>query len=235
MTIFLKADILHHATKGKVDRVAEALTAEYPALSLAVVRNASGDTVEGVALMWSDGVAEAQEITRYSVKNVPSVGDLAFACEDAGLDPEAVEIADAISGSVVPQVYRKMYKDNSTTGRSCGDWLAEWFAQQTIGASGVTDIKATWSIFVVNGLDMSAKWAQPSETPGWNGRFRMNGRQVLEKQVAWNGFVLGNDGVKHDVPAEDLQILKRKHAKWLDKKAKRENAMEVVGNSAAGK
>lgn len=51
-------------------------------------------------------------------------------------------------------------------------------------------------IFENNGVDMTAKWAMArhTQTRGWQGRFRMSGRVVLEKLVALNGVYVDHTG-----------------------------------------
>jgi hypothetical protein len=233
MTIFNEAIILHHATKGKIDRINDSLIAEWPSLYLRPVTNEAGDTVQAIALMWlEDILAEGIEVRQYEVKEVPGVGDLSADASELGFDIESIEMEEeAASGSVVAPVYRAMYRENSSTKRSCGDWLAEWFAGETVRADGKTDIEEVTAIFSTNGLDMTAKWAV-SRGHGWAGRFRMNGRQVLEKQVAWNGYVLTGAGVQVDLPKKDLAILKAKHSKWIAKRTKQEEAAQAVADGA---
>lgn len=233
MTIFNENTVLHHATKGKIDKVAASLAAEYPALGLFPIYEADEMGVAAIALSFRPDVeSEFVRFEQYAPKDIPTVAGCAEAAEEAGLDPEAIEIEYAQSGSVVAETYRLRYKEESTTGRSCGDWLAEWFATQTVSALGNTNIEEVHSIFDVNGLDMTAKWAMAKGSQGWQGRFRMNGRQVLEKRVSKQGFVLDAAGNRHDVPEDALAILQAKHAKWLAKEAKREAAVEAVAEGA---
>lgn len=210
---------LHHATRAKAERLDAILTAEYPALALAPAYNEDESQVVG----WV--VVHGGEEAIYEGKQVPELADLLEACEDAGLDPEeGVDTDDedeSPRGSVVPEEYRAQYREVSSNGQTCGDWLAEFLVLHTHGIDGfmVDDFSA---ILNNNGVDMSAKWAQLpfSGQRGWVGRYRMNGRQSLEKLVALRGKVAGVTGIWYDVPAADLAILQRKHAKWIEKQLK---------------
>ena len=234
MTIFAKTAILHHATKGKIDRTNDSLVVEWPTLQLSPVMADDEQTVEAIELQYRDAVdGEWQTVKEYPLKDVPPVGDLAADAMEAGFDLDAIEPDEMPSGSVVAEKYRVIYREASSTKRSCGDWLAEWLADLTVGGDKKTDIDLVMDIFAANGLDMGAKWAT-SRGHGWKGRFRMNGRQVLEKQVAWNGYVVDAEGERHNVPKKDLKILRDKHAKYIAKREKQEAAQEAVAEAAAG-
>lgn len=237
MTIFNDTDILHHATKSKIDRIAASLAAEYPVLTLEVVRNESGDTVTGIALVYDYEELTDQgriEIDVYSPKSVPDVTHLAGACEDAELDPEILLPEESgPSGSIVDASYRKHYREVSSTGRCNGDWLAEELARLTILADGKTDMVNLEQIFIKNGLDLSAKWAN-ARGNGWQGRYRMNGRQVLEKAVVKAGGLYDAHGEFFPADGDWLQVMRTKHAKWLAKEAKKDEAAEKVAEASVG-
>lgn len=234
MTIFTKATIMHHATKAKIDRINDSLVVEWPTLRLQPVMAEDEQTVLSIQLQYHDAPdAEWEAVKDYDFKDVPSVGDLAADAMEAEFDLDAIEADEGPSGSVVAEKYRVAYREVSSTKRSCGDWLAEWLADETVGADKKTDIDLVMDIFVGNGLDMTAKWAM-SRGHGWRGRFRMNGRQVLEKEVAWNGYVRDANGTPVVCPDEELEVLRAKHAKYMAKREKQEAAARAVAEAAAG-
>lgn len=216
---------LHHATKTKADKLESMLVAEYPALKLLPLVNEDGSQVTG----WR--VVQTNEATNviYEGQKCPDLADLIDACEDLGIDPTEGTDEDEpkASGSVVPEEYRTLYKEVSKNGQTCGDWLAEFLTDACTTASGF-NVEDFTHLLSNNGVDLTAKWANVARNPGWSGRFRMNGRQVLERIVAQKGFVIGYEGTSYTVPEVDLAILRQKHAKWLAKLAKAESVKEAA-------
>lgn len=229
---------MHHATKAKLERLQDLLAAEYPALSITPVGNEINKLDHFVTHHREDEDANVVEVM--TTKKVPELADIFAACEDADLDPEAMEAdeEEGPTGSVVDTAYKSQYREQSTTGTTCGDWLAEWLTAETTIATGkgkatAIDIETLHLVFSNNGLDLTAKWALSYENPakqsrGWTGRYRMSGRIALEKAVAKAGEVLDAAGKATKVPAEDLAILRTKHAKWLEKEVKRDAAAEEL-------
>ena len=210
---------IHHATKAKAERLAALLQAEYPALTLRAVLNEDESQVTGWAV---DATIDEEEQTIYEGDKLPEIADLLDACDDAGIDPEAgAEEERKPSGTVVADHYRLQYREASSNKQTCGDWLAERLVADTHGPEGfmVDDFTA---ILSANGLDMSAKWAQLpfSGQKGWIGRYRMNGRQVLEKTVALEGIYIDHTGAKVTPHADWLAGMRSKHAKWIAKQEK---------------
>lgn len=237
---------LHHARKAKALKLANLLDAEYPALRLDTVRNESGSVTGWNAYHATERATDdgdepdtTEELTQiYAGDKVPELADLLEVCEEQGLDPEAGadEENDRPSGSVVKEVYRKTYRTASTTGQSCGDWLAEWLTDRTYDHVTGLDVDALTAILNANELDMTRPWAKLPESgqPGWRGRYRMNGRQALEKVVAFRGHVIDGEGTAHEVPEAALAILRAKHAKAIEKMAKQAAAEAEVAKAAAG-
>lgn len=228
--IFAENDILHHATRAKINRISASLTTEYPALQLEPTRNESGDTVVSIVLTHRDSIdGEATIVKGFPIKEVPTVGELAGIAEDEGFDPEAIEIEEGPSGgNIVPDTYRKMYKENSTSGQTCGDWLAEFLTDHCFSFTDGFNVDAFQAVLNNNDVDQSGKWASlpQSGQRGWVGRWRMNGRQSLEKFVARAGFVIDPNGNKHKLPKKALEILRNKHGKWIAKQEKLEAALK---------
>jgi hypothetical protein len=230
-SIFLSTAKVHHATRAKADKLAAMLAAEYPAISLGAEYTEDETAVTGY---WANHVAADGTIEGlYEGDKVPDIATLLDACEDAGLDPEEGAEEPKVSGSVVPETYRKRYQSASSNGQTCGDWLAEFLVSET-HTGGVFSHEAFTELLVSNNVDMTKRWAQlpVSGQQGWVGRYRMNGRQVLEKIVAKQGFVLDASGTRYDVPEAAMSILRDKHAKWLAKEAKRDAAATEVAEGA---
>lgn len=219
MTIITTANI-HHATRAKAERLATMLEAEYPRLSIAPTHNEDGSQIMAWVAMHDGNVQMA------TYPKVPELADLLDAAEQLGLDVDSDEDEQKDSGSVVPAHYRAQYREASTNGQTCGDWLAEWLVAETHGIDGF-NVEEFTAIANANRLDMSAKWAKLPESgqKGWIGRYRMNGRQALEKEVSLSGFVTDARGTDHAIPADALDALRGKHAKWIAKETKRREAI----------
>lgn len=240
---------LHHATKGKAAKLAAMLDAEYPAIQLVPRFNDDETKVVGWDAKWfgpisytpDDGSDKATYVTEDGLDllesdKLPELADLISACEEQDLDPEAIDAPEKPSGSVVDETYRRQYRESSTTGQSCGDWLAEWLAGKTL-VGGKLDVEAFDAILNANSVDLTKPWARAKEsgTRGWQGRYRMNGRQVMEKIVAKHGWVNDEEGQPVTVPDDAIAVLRDRHAKWLAKEVKREEAEQAAADAAAGK
>ena len=212
------------ATRAKAEKLATLLRAEYPALVLVAQED---EEQEGKLAGFAINVESEDGDTIWEGPKVPEIADVLEAAEAAGVNPEGEPEEDdepKLSGSVVPEHYRQAYREISSNGQTCGDWLAEWLVAQTHNGQGF-NVEDFTAILSNNDLDMTKGWAllPLSGQKGWIGRYRMNGRQVLEKVVALRGWIKDLQGAQEDVPAEALKILREKHAKWLakeDKKAK---------------
>lgn len=238
-TTFAPGIRMHHATRAKATKLAATLLAEYPKLTLEAI---DGDDIDhevytnecgGFVVTHVDG----EEV--YSGDKVPELAEILDTAIEMGLDLEADEEEEKPSGSVVPEEYRIQYKEKSSNGQTCGDWLAEFLVGQTHNAQGFNVEDFTY-ILNRNDVDMTAKWAKLPESgqPGWIGRYRMNGRQVLERLVAERGWVNGIAD-RFIVPEADMAILRTKHAKHLAKleraaaKAEAEAAKAATETAAA--
>lgn len=226
---------IHHATKAKARRLQATFEADYPVLTLSFVPLAGDDSRVDYWVVEYDihdehaGEYDENALRTYDAGvKVPELQDVLAFFDEQGLDPE-LGFEEGPSGSIVDDHYRVQYREVSTTKRCNGDWLAEWLAEQTLSGKLELQMETLEAIFSANGLDLTAPWARAAETQsrGWQGRYRMNGRQVLERVVALNGYVKDAAGEQVKVPAPDLAILRGKHAKWI---AKQEKATkEAVG------
>lgn len=224
MTITINtAAKLHHATKAKAEKLADMLAAEYPALSLRAVYNEDESAVTGWIVEADDGGSDPVEI--YEGTKVPEIADLLDACEEFGIDPEAgAEEEDDRPGSVVPESYRVAYREQTNTaGQTCGDWLAAWLETECHTIDGF-DRLAFAAILQTNAVDQSGKWAKLPESgqKGWIGRWRMNGRQQIEKTIALHSALRDANGQTVEVPAYFVADMQSKHAAYLEKVAKAE-------------
>lgn len=228
---------MHHATQGKFDKLVALLAAEYPAITIVAVGDEHTSKLHHFETFHTaerevdtgDETDTTEDVNLIlSTKKVPEIADIFAACEDADLDPEAGINEDdddrAPTSSIVPETYRRIYREASSTGRSNGDWLAERLAVDTLNAEGKLIVDDFTRILENNGVDMSGKWAQArfNLANGGSGRYRMNGRQVLEKMLAKSGEYVLHDNETITVPAEFLADIRTKHAKWLAKELKRE-------------
>lgn len=226
---------VHHARKAKALRLAEVFAAEYTALKLTPL-NADGERgvegederpISGFVVDHSDEFGTLTEVLKTTDGKAPELADVLEACADADLDPEGEE-EEKSSGSIVKEHYRKLYKESSSNNQTCGDWLAEFLTSECWSVADGFNPDAFMTVLTNNEIDQSRPWAQlyQSGQPGWVGRWRMNGRQAIEKQIAWTGFIIDANGAKHDIPEGPLADLQSKHAKWIAKQEKMEAALK---------
>lgn len=216
---------MHHARIKKATKLSSMLEAEYPAISLTALLDMDANRVVGFTAV---ATGEDGPVTLHEGEEIPTLADLMDACEEHGIDPEeGAEEERRAGGSVVAETYRTKYAEASSNGQTCGDWLAETLTTWCHSPDGfsIADFRA---VIDANGVDQTGKWAKLPESgqKGWVGRYRMNGRQALEKTVAWYGFVRDAQGNAHEVPAMALDALRSKHAKWIEKQEKLEAAMK---------
>lgn len=226
---------MHHATRGKAAKLATTLAAEYGRLTLLpIVEN---DSAVGFRVVFDLGGDEEQEV--YSGDKVPGLALVLDTCAEEGIDPTPIEEEEEsrVSGSVVPAKYRDEYRLASTTGRSNGDWLAEQLANDTLDSEGKLNLDDFVAVLERNGVALTGKWAalRFSGGRGWQGRFRMNGRQVLEKHVVKTGVYIDTTGGALKPSEAWMTDMGAKHVKWLAKEAKREAAAtEAVKTAVEG-
>ena len=198
--------------------LARAIESEYPAIRLAqdeddtalILRHTeTGDDIAS----WEDG-------------DIPDLATVLDAAIEAGIDPEegAEEQAPVV---VVAPLYKQRYAEGGHP-EHCGDWLAYSlegaFLLPAIGkAAPAFDTDAFSSCLTDNGIELVGKWAAlpTSGQPGWQGRYRMNGRQKLERQVAASGELVLH-GETQPVPEDALAALRAKHPKAHQPEAKPE-------------
>lgn len=226
---------MHHATRAKADKLWTMLASEYPRLDFSAHADANDVLTHFTVIFDRHG---EDEVEVYTGPKVPSLALILDTCAEEDLDPSAPEEeeddAPRVSGSVVPEKYRADYRLNSTTGRCNGDWLAEQLANDTLDAKGNLVMDDFVAVLERNAVPLTGKWAalRFGGGRGWQGRFRMNGRQVLEKLVCKAGVYVDATGQQLTPSAEWMADMSAKHAKWLAKEAKREAAATDAVKSA---
>jgi len=225
-TQFAPSIRMHHATRAKAARLAEMLAAEYPRLSLVAVEGESVDhDVYEYDLASFDVEVDSDVIFSTEGPKVPDLAEILDACAEEGINPTSDEDEEEDrSGSVVREKYRQTYREVSSNKQTCGDWLAERMVDDTTNAEGKLNVEDLTALFINNGLDMSAKWAMARFNPtrGWQGRYRMSGRIVLEKKIARNRVYIDPMGLEVSPPAEWLAEITLKHAAWLAKEDRKQ-------------
>lgn len=222
---------VHHATVAKAERLEIALQAEYKGIELDVqCAEGSKDytlfaTCDGIEIDWAGEVPSLSDVLEaFQEHEVTEEQMLGGEPDDEDEEPEG-------SRSVVREGYRQEYRVVSSNKQTNGDWLAEtlttlfWDSKEGFNTAGFE------ALLDQNGVDMSAPWAQVLGTKGGAGRFRMNGRQALEKRIALaDRFVMtGAEGESMVVTAATdadfgaWQVDNRiRHAGYLGKVAKAE-------------
>lgn len=238
---------MHHATRAKAGRIADMLAREYPGLELHAIE---GDAVDHetfeVELAGWNCVHVAGDLLIWEGDKLPELADLLDAAQEAGLTEEdlAGEQDDEDEGapqpaSVVDPAYRAQYAEKSSNGQGNGDWLHETLVGYCASPSGF-DVDCFADLLRQNDVEPgNTGWGQ-NRNRGWQGRFRMSGRIVLEKAVALRGFLqLG--GTRYDETSDDaafvafLGDMRAKHAKALAKAAREQAKRDAIAEAAAGK
>ncbi len=194
-------------------RLVQLLHDEYPALDLV---QEEGKFIATGSIR-DEETSEVVHHVVYEGKGVPELADLLDAATEKGVDPEQ-GYTETVRGEVVPQKYKDMYAERGNRDH-CGDWLAKELEGVFTGEGGTFDADAFTAFLKENGVDFTGKWASlpTSGQKGWVGRYRMNGRQKLERVMAETGkLTIGGDDVA--VPVAYLNALLDKHpkveAKW---------------------
>lgn len=136
--------------------------------------------------------------------------DALEAIEELGLLEEA-EGGPEPEWDVVPAHYKKMYAERGNRDH-CGDWLAKFLEGKFRDTDGKFDPESYETFLADNGVDLDGKWVglKTSDTRGSIGRYRMNGRQRLEKVISVTE-TLKYHGEPVEIPADALAYIKAKH------------------------
>lgn len=135
-------------------------------------------------------------------------------CRENGVDPEE-GYEDEKGRVIVPDTYKQRYAERGDRN-TCGDWLAQTLKDQFVvledGKPRFDEPKYT-EMLKANGVEIKGKWSElpASGQKGWEGRYRMNGRQKLEIRVLINDGVLTMHGKKYEAPDSWLSEMYEKH------------------------
>lgn len=136
---------------------------------------------------------------------------------------------DEGKGSVVPAKYKKRYAEQSPDRKvDCGDWLADQLAHFCIvpvtegKKKTMTDLDRFEDIVTANGVDGKVMSSLRTERPGWQGRFRMTGRNLLVPLVATKGILIVPEGHNAD---ETLELKAPKQ--WCTENAPKEKVAKA--------
>jgi hypothetical protein len=195
------------------------LKAEYPVLTLGMMADG-----KSIAVRYSNSGKDFVIGTWHNM--VPTLADLVECCERLGVSPEdepdflegeLEDEPDFLEGElededapkdVVPDKYKALYAERGNRNH-CGDWLALFL--EGFSKDGTFNYSAFDDLLNANGVDKTGKWASlfMSGAKGWQGRYRMNGRQKLEQQIAETGkLVWGGENIK--IPRAALATMKEK-------------------------
>lgn len=189
---------------------------EYPALSLQMP--------EGDLFLVEHTDAEGEKTTLWEDGELPSLAFILELCDSNELDPEVgfaeAEEEEKAAKVVVADHYKKEYAARGNPN-NCGDWLAITLEEQCKTKEGI-DVDRFTDILNLNGVPMTGKWAAlpTSGQRGWQGRYRMNGRQKLEVIVATRGSLFLAEGHKIAADRDWLEAMLAKHPaiepEWAD-------------------
>ena len=109
-------------------------------------------------------------------------------------------------GDVVQSKYHTLYKERGNS-RHCGDWLALSLDGSFDNGQGF-DADAYAEFLTANGVELVGKWAAlpTSGQAGWQGRYRMNGRQKLQRRVLETGQLCWVDRDNASIVIEDAPV-----------------------------
>lgn len=227
--VFAPTVKMHHATRAKAAKLAAMLAAEYPAIEIRVVDGESVDhETYAVECGGWEGVVVATDEVFWDGDKVPELADLLDAAQEAEIDPEAgaeeEEADEPTPASVVDPAYRAQYAEVSSNGQGNGDWLHETLVGYCASTTGF-DPEVLTGVLLANGINPEMTGWGTNRSRGWQGRFRMSGRIVLEKAIAITGeFQLGDAtySATHDDAGfvAFLTTMQTKHAKAIAKAAK---------------
>lgn len=126
-----------------------------------------------------------------------------------------IEYQEQLPRSVVPSKYKTLYKNKAiargdkgkVAKRSVWDRFARIAAEETLNGDAKTDVAKLMAFLEANGID-HAKW--DSRSPGWQGRLRMTGVNVLRRKTAELGFFYRADGEQIVLSEAELAALVNK-------------------------
>lgn len=231
------ADGTFSATDSKFDFKHEDVKV---ALNHAILQQRFGAEYPGITVRFggTEATVEGEPVSLFDFDEADFDADEVFvasleAARDESIDIEGTDESEEESagGNVVSARYQQLYKERGNAAH-CGDWLAKQLEQQfdkVIDSKLSFDWEAFGAMMVANECPMAGKWTKLPESgqKGWVGRYRMNGRLVLEKVVATRGTLILR-GNTIEVPEEELAILRAKHPTKEEIKARKQAAKELA-------
>ncbi len=198
------------------------ISIEYPAVLVSQDKLADGLT--GIAYTF---IAQAnvggklKTIHTFEARNAEDLKDACYDAihnaQEAGVETETDEDEEEKpTSSVVPVRYRELYRRVSD-GTNCGDWLATTLNESCkdgIGKRAPFKIDVFHHILMLNGVNLTGAWVT-NRNNGWQGRYRMTGRNMLTKIVAGTGILL----VGHPETPDDVKELTAPQA-WIERNAR---------------
>lgn len=134
--------------------------------------------------------------------------------DDEASEEEESDEEGRPSSNIINPKYRELYASRGNP-LHCGDWLALTLENQFTGGNGKFDRGLFVEFLELNGVNTSKPWAV-STTHGWQGRMRMTARSALELAVAKSGVLVMTPRDKRSVPADFLDLMRRKHQNRID-------------------
>lgn len=114
----------------------------------------------------------------------------------------------------VKDKHRRAYAKKGSRN-NCGDWLALQLEGRLTNKRGQFDAGAMLLLLAHNGvtIDDKAKWYKLKEEkkPGWQGRFRMSTRTLLEGQLLRTGILRWPNSKPVKLPDEEMARLRAKY------------------------
>jgi hypothetical protein len=137
------------------------------------------------------------------------------------LDDAEIEEQIALGSSAVKPMYKRRYRDRAKAlglkrkwqKRSNNDWMATQLAGEVLDKNSKIHVPSMAAILIANGVEEpsvldeheqfvpeESRW--PSQSKGWEGRYRMSGGLALRTVVAEQGFLALPDGEQLEAPAD---------------------------------
>lgn len=197
--------VLSKNTDQQVD-AEEAEEEEAPAPKAEVQRSANGVALDG-AVAYAEGTPAAD----CPFDEGTDEAEAWWAAWDEAADAVPESDDEKGTGSVVKDRYRAKYAEAGHPTH-CGDWLANTL-NEVVQNKGGTNLDLFEDICNLNGVSLE-KLNRTSR--GWQGRFRMTGRNMLARKVYANGGKLilpDTMGGEKQAPSEWMSAQKFKLAK----------------------
>jgi len=147
--------------------------------------------------------------------------DFAVSAMQEAADNAEIEEQIALSNSKVKPLYKKRYRNRALAlglrhkwqKRTNNDWMATQLAGEVLDKHSKIHVPSFAAILIANGVEEpnvlsedgeflpeNSRW--PSQSKGWEGRYRMSGGLALRTVVAEAGKMILADGEELEAPAE---------------------------------